>query len=424
MHKILMVIRREYLERVKKKSFWIGTAVFPLLMVLMFGIQFAAMFLNPAEQQTIAFADATGRLFDATARGLDDKLKDGRPEFVFVKEEVRGSIDDTYNALKPRVLDGKLSGILIVAEDIESKDAFRFYSKNVGDVMTTERLERALKNAVVGLRLEKSNLGLDRKTLDGIMKPIDMGTFQVEGTGEAKKKGFLQAYFGTFAFVMVLYMSLLFYGIAVMRGILEEKSSRVMEVLLGSLTPDQLMTGKIIGIGMVGLTQMAIYVVTAGALRAYFAAQQSAAEWTSALDAFSPLKLMWFAVFYLLGYFMYTALFAAIGAVCNTEQEAQNLQTPVVMCLAVPMMLTFFFVNRPDSTAAVVISMIPIFTPMVMYMRISLLTPPLWQIGLSILLMLGTIWLLFRGTAKIFRIGVLMYGKRPTIPEIFRWARS
>jgi ABC-2 type transport system permease protein len=419
-----MVIRREYLERVKKKSFWIGTAVFPLLMVVMFGIQFAAMFLNPAEQKTIAFADATGRLFDATAQGLDDKLKDGRPEFVFVKEEVRGSIDDTYNALKPRVLDGKLSGILTVAEDIESKDAFRFYTKNVGNVMTTERLQRALKNAVVGLRLEKSNLGLDRKTLDGIMKPIDMGTFQVEGTGEAKKKGFLQAYFGTFAFVMVLYMSLLLYGIAVMRGILEEKSSRVMEVLLGSLTPDQLMTGKIIGIGMVGLTQMAIYVVTAGALRAYFAAQQSAAEWTSALDAFSPLKLMWFVVFYLLGYFMYTALFAAIGAVCNTEQEAQNLQTPVVMCLVVPMMLTFFFVNRPDSTAAVVISMIPIFTPMVMYMRISLLTPHWSQIALSILLMLGTIWLLFRGTAKIFRIGILMYGKRPTIPEIFRWARS
>ena len=165
MHKILMVIRREYLERVKKKSFWIGTAVFPLLMVVMFGIQFAAMFLNPAEQKTIAMADATGRLFDPTVKGLDDKLKDGRPEFVFVKEEVRGSIDDTYNALKPRVLDGKLTGILTIAEDIEAKDAFRFYSKNVGDVMTTERLQRALKNSVVGLRLEKSNLGLDRKTL-------------------------------------------------------------------------------------------------------------------------------------------------------------------------------------------------------------------------------------------------------------------
>jgi ABC-2 type transport system permease protein len=129
-------------------------------------------------------------------------------------------------------------------------------------------------------------------------------------------------------------------------------------------------------------------------------------------------------VFYVLGYFMYTAMFAAIGAVCNTEQEAQNLQTPVVMCLVIPMLLTFFFVNSPDSTVAVVVSLIPIFTPMVMYMRISVLTPPAWQIALSIGLMLGMIWLLFKAAAKVFRIGVLMYGKRPTIPEIFRWARS
>ncbi len=424
MHKILMVIRREYLERVKKKSFWIGTAVFPLLMVAMFGIQFAMMFVTSTEQKSIALVDATGRLFEATSQGLDDKLKDGRPEFVFVKEPLRGSLDETRRALEPQVVEGKLFGILTAAAEIESPDAFRLYAKNVGNVMATERIERALKNAVVGLRLEKSNLGLDRKALDSIMKPIDMGTFQVSATGEAKKKGFLQAYFGTFAFVMVLYMSLLLYGIAVMRGILEEKSSRVMEVLLGSMSPDQLMTGKIVGIGLVGLTQMAIYVVTAGGLRAYFAAQQAAAEWTSALDAFSPVKMLWFVVFYVLGYFMYTALFAAIGAVCNTEQEAQNLQTPVVMCLVVPMLMAFFFVNNPDSTVAVVVSLIPIFTPMVMYMRVSVLTPPLWQIALSIVLMLGTIFLLFKTTAKIFRLGVLMYGKRPTIPEILRWARS
>jgi ABC-2 type transport system permease protein len=424
MRKILMVIRREYFDRVKRKSFWIGTAVFPLLMAAMFGIQFAAMFMNPAEQKTIAFVDATGRLFEATAEGLDDKLKDGRPEFVFVKEPIRGSLDETRKSLEPQVVSGKLLGVLTATEDIDAKEAFRFYAKNVGNVMVTERIERALKNAVVGLRLEKSNLGLDRKTLDGIMKPIDMGTFQVSAGGESKKKGFLQTYLGTFAFVMVLYMSLLLYGIAVMRGVIEEKSSRVMEVLLGSLTPDQLMTGKILGIGLVGLTQMAIYVLTAGVLRGYFAAQQGAAEWTSALDAFSPAKMMWFVLFYILGYFTYTALFAAIGAVCNTEQEAQNLTTPVTMCLVIPMMLAFFFVNNPDSTPAVVLSLIPIFTPMIMYMRISVLTPPLWQIGLSILLMLAMIWLIFKGVAKIFRIGVLMYGKRPTIPEILRWARS
>ena len=129
-------------------------------------------------------------------------------------------------------------------------------------------------------------------------------------------------------------------------------------------------------------------------------------------------------LFFLLGYFMYTALFAAVGAVCNSEQEAQNLQGPLTWTLMIPMMATVYFVNNPDSTPAVVVSLIPIFTPMVMFMRISLQTPPFWQIALSIGLMLIANYLFFRGVAKIFRIGILMYGKRPSIPEILRWARS
>jgi len=129
-------------------------------------------------------------------------------------------------------------------------------------------------------------------------------------------------------------------------------------------------------------------------------------------------------IFFLLGYFLFVTLFAAVGAVCNSEQEAQNLQAPVVICLVIPMATTIFFVTQPDSTAAVIVSLIPIFTPMVMFMRISVLTPPFWQIALSIVLTTLTIWVLFRAVAKIFRIGSLMYGKRPSIPEILRWARS
>ena len=143
-----------------------------------------------------------------------------------------------------------------------------------------------------------------------------------------------------------------------------------------------------------------------------------------ALSAFTPGKMVFFLVFFVLGYFMYTALFACIGAVCNSEQEAQNLQSPIQMCLMLPMMATIFFVGQPDSTIAVIVSLIPIFTPMVMFMRICVQTPPAWQIALSIVLTLGATWILFRGAAKIFRIGILMYGKRPTIPEILRWARS
>ena len=142
------------------------------------------------------------------------------------------------------------------------------------------------------------------------------------------------------------------------------------------------------------------------------------------MDMLSPLKMMYFVIFFLLGYFMYTALFAMVGAVCNSEQEAQNLQAPVQYTLMIPMITTIFFVQHPDSPAAVIVSLIPLFTPMVMFMRISVLMPPFWQIALSIVLTAATIVLLFKAAGKVFRIGVLMYGKRPTIPEIFRWARS
>jgi len=319
---------------------------------------------------------------------------------------------------------GDLFGIITIGKDLDAAGNFRLYARSVGNLAVQRTLQRALRDAVIGLRLERSNLSLEQEQLEKILSPIELESFQVAAGGQVKKKGFDEAYFGTFTFVMILYMALLLYGVAVMRGILEEKSNRIMEVLLGSLSPDQLMTGKILGIGLVGLTQMAIYAATAGFVRLYMAASPLAGDWAGALDAVSPLKMLYFLIYFLLGYFLYTSLFAAVGAVCNSEQEAQNLQTPVVMCLVVPMVATFFFVANPDSTAAVVVSLIPLFTPMVMFMRICVLTPPFWQIALSIVLLLATNYVFFKAVGRIFRIGVLMYGKRPTVPEILRWARG
>jgi ABC-2 type transport system permease protein len=424
MHKLLMVIRREYLERIRKRSFWLGTLLFPLLMLALILVQFLLADLEGNEQRTIAFVDATGKLAEPFQKRLaDEKLKDGRAAFRVEPVPVEGSMEETRRKLEPRVSKKDLFGIVTAGNDLDAPGNFGFYTRSVGNLFVQKTLQRALRESVVGERLARSNLSLEREKLEKLLSPIEMETFEVHA-GETRKKGFDEAYFGTFAFVMILYMSLLLYGVAVMRGILEEKSNRIMEVLLGSLSPDQLMAGKILGIGLVGLTQMAIYVISAGLLRLYVGIYSVQAVWTGALDTISPMKMAYFFVFFILGYFLYTSLFAAVGAVCNSEQEAQNLQSPLVMCLVVPMVATFFFVANPDSPAAVIASLIPLFTPMVMFMRITVLTPPAWQIGLSILLLGGTIYFFFRGVARIFRIGVLMYGKRPTVPEILRWARG
>lgn len=424
MHKILMVIRREYLERVRKKSFWIGMALFPVLMVAMIGGQILLAQVGSSKQLRLAIADGTGKLYGAIQANLAKyNLKDGRPEYAMSSMPAEGGIEGIAAAAERRILAGEIDAVVAVGPDVDGKDAFRYFARNVGAVITMERVESALRKAVIGLRLEKQNLAIEKEALDALLAPVQLEPFEVSEKG-TQKKSFLTTYFGTFVFVMILYMSLLLYGIAVMRGILEEKSNRVIEVLLGSLSPTELMTGKIVGIGLVGLTQIAVYTLTAGLVRAYVFVQQVQGDWTAILSGFTAWKMTMFFVFFTLGYFLFTAMFAAIGAVCNSEQEAQNMQTPVVMCLVVPMIMTFFLMNDPNRPAAVVLSLIPIFTPMLMYMRISLLDPPLWQVGLSIVLTLLTIALLFRGVGKIFRIGILMYGKKPTIPEIIRWARG
>ena len=425
MHNILMIVRREYRERVTKKSFWIGTAVFPVLMGgLILGSAFLAN-ISTEKERKIALIDANGNVAPAVAKKLSaEKLKNGGPKWIVETVPVAGSIDQTRKGLKQRVLSKDLFGVVTVGADLDAKDNFNFYGLNVSDIGATMEIRGALHDAVVAQRLAKSQLTIDQKALEDLTKNIELETFQESESGDATKKGFGEALFATFGFVVLLFMSLLLYGIAMLRGVLEEKSTRVMEVLLGSVTPDELMTGKILGIGAVGLTQMLIYMATAGVLRVVVAVKMTGGNVGWIQDALAPAKLAYFVVFFLLGYFFYTALFAAVGAVCNSEQEAQNMQQPLTMSLMIPYIMTFFFVRNPDHIAAVIMSMIPPFAPMIMFTRLSVGTVPWWQVVLSLSLLIGSTWLVFRGAAKIFRIGILMYGKRPTIPEILRWARS
>jgi ABC-2 type transport system permease protein len=195
----------------------------------------------------------------------------------------------------------------------------------------------------------------------------------------------------------------------------------VFEVLLSSVKPMELLAGKILGVAAVGLTQYAVWILMAlvagggmiGSLR------------TQMGEISVPASLLfYFALFFLLGYLLYSTMFAALGAVVNSEQEAQQLQMTVMWFLIIPLLVAQLVIRAPDSTAAVVLSLIPFFTPMLMFLRLNLITPPAWQVALSIALLLATnlavLWL----SARIYRVGILMYGKRPTLPELVRWVRA
>jgi ABC-2 type transport system permease protein len=221
---------------------------------------------------------------------------------------------------------------------------------------------------------------------------------------------------------MILYITILIYGVTVMRGVIEEKQSRIVEVLLSSVKPFQLMLGKLVGIGLVGLTQyftwaaFMIGISTVAALPAF-------AMGAFKLPNIPPSLMVYFVVYFVLGYFLYATLYAAVGALVSSEEDAQQVQLPVTMFLIIPMIFSSAILRNPNSTFSIVLSLIPFFAPVLMFMRICLSQPPLWQIGLSMVLMivtiLGAVWL----AAKIYRVGILMYGKRPNLPEIMKWMK-
>lgn len=417
--KLLKIAKREYLERVKKKSFLIGTILGPVLMAAMIFAP-ALMFKHGGERQTnLAVIDSTGSIFEELKASLADTLGDGRSMFSISRFEM--APERKFESYKPELNEkieaGEIDGYLHIPSDIVEKGEAAFYGKRVGDVKTIGRIRSELSNSIIGRRLASE--GMDYDSVKGLIKKVSLKTIQVE-KGEEKESDFDFMYFSSFMFIMLLYMTILLWGIAVERSIIEEKNHRVVEVLLSSVRPFDLLGGKIIGVGAVGLTQYAIWGVF-GVLISLYGISMGGP--IAQMGGFSFTTIVFFIVYYLLGFLFYSTLFAGIGSVCNTDQEAQQMQTPVVMCLVFTLIVPVMIIQNPDGVFATVISMIPFFTPIVMFMRINILTPPAWQIALSILIMLGSTYIAGMMAAKIFRVGILMYGKRPDARELLKWLK-
>jgi ABC-2 type transport system permease protein len=221
-----------------------------------------------------------------------------------------------------------------------------------------------------------------------------------------------------------LFFTLLQYGMYNMRGVIEEKSTRIVEIVISSVRPTELMLGKIVGIGLVGLTQYGIWCLLAMNFALVAGAVLPASMLAgNALPTVPMFVILYFVLFFLLGYFFYASIYTAIGAPFNSEQEAQQLALIPSWLMAVPMFFWWVIVNNPNSLFSVILSMIPFMTPVVMFMRVTLAEVPPWQIGTSIAIMLfsilGVAWL----SGKIYRVGILMYGKKPTLGEILKWMR-
>ena len=280
-------------------------------------------------------------------------------------------------------------------------------------------MEEALEESIVGERL--TGAGLEPARVRDLTRKPDVKTIRVTAAGlREDQRG--SSFLLSFMLVALLYTSLAIWGAAIMNGVIEEKTNRVVEVMASSVAATELFAGKLLGVGAAGLTQFLAWALTLGLLSVYGAA--GAVAGGAPLPELSLTALAWFVLLFLLGYFMYGTLYASIGAAVNTAQEAQSLAFPVMM----PLMTAFVFapqvISNPESPLSVVLSLIPPLTPLLLFLRINTIMPPAWQLALAVALCLGAIVLLNWAAARIYRVGILMYGKKPTLPEILRWIRA
>lgn len=421
MRKIFLIIKREYLQRVRTKLFLVGTILTPLLFIgiLFISLKFATMRTN--EQRTLALVDESGRIAAPFEQSFQDKLPNGKPQYLFEVVPPNAPRDPTQAALTKRVLDKKLDGYLVFSRTILEDGKVNFHARNVSDFREREMFSTTLTNLITGIRLREQ--GLDPRKIESLTRRAKITALKVSEGGDKEDRG--QYFALTYVMVMILYTTILAYGITVMRSVIEEKTSRVVEVMLSAVRPSQLMAGKIIGVSLVAMTQYAIWALAGMLISGYGLAAVSvmAPNMVNYLPRIPLAVLIYFMVYFILGFVLFATLYAAIGAMVNNDQEAQQVQMPVTFLVVIPLLMMGMVIRAPDSTSSVIMSLVPFFSPIIMFMRITVQMPPTAEILASIGILLLTITFFIWLGAKIYRVGILMYGKRPSLPELARWLK-
>ena len=407
------VIRREYLQRVRSKWFVAATVGGPLFMSAMIVVPAYFASQGSRDAREVAVVDGTGVLYERLAPQLAEGGWDVREERwrVNVVTELREAADNNL-----------LGGFLLLDElTLETGEAI-LYTKDRPSAIRQVTLRSTISLAALEYQLEQQGVDADAMLSGGELR-IEM--LSEEGA-DIEDPEFVVAYMGAF----LLYMVIMLYAVAVMRATLEEKTNRIVEVIISSMKPWHLMLGKILGVGAVSMTQMGIWLLsgvlmfTMGLPMLISARPEMAsmAEAIEFLPGFGLLAL--FVGYFVFGFFMYSALYAAVGAMCNSDEEAQQAQWPIIMLLIIPIVMVTNVIENPSSTIAITLSLVPLFSPILMWGRVAGGGVPAWQIGLSFVLMLFAIFAIAWVAGRIYKVGILMAGKRPTLPELLRWIRE
>jgi ABC-2 type transport system permease protein len=414
MREVLLIARREYLERVRSRAFLLMTILFPLMIGLLIGGSIFASKLGSGVRN-IAIASNNVALARAVAAEMHSESAQAKPP-----EVVAPASDADRAALNERVEDKALDGYLwLELKPGGAAPEVSFISRSAGDLFSLGGMEGAVDH---GLEREQLiELGVSSAEIEAMSHHAEIQTMQIR-EGRLIPSNSVKSFFGAYAMMFLIYFTVVFYGMNVARSVVEEKTSRIFEVLLSTVRPQSLMAGKLLGVGAAGLTQMTIWVLLVSAIVGTSAGASLAPEGLAAFGI-HPQQLFFLVAYFLLGFFFYSAIAAAVGASVSSEQEIQQFSMVIVAPLTVGMVLITYITSNPTALPVVLLSLFPPCAPIVMFLRMSSQMPPAWQIALSMLLMLVFIWAAIWIASRIYRVGILMYGKRATLPEILRWMR-
>lgn len=433
MNHLPLIIKREYLNKVRNKSFIIMTFLSPLIFVAIFTLVAYLSSLNNDDVKTISILDESGLFMN--------------------KFEETETLKYNFIALQPLSEAKKVSekeenyGLLYIPKTASLEDlsqSITFYSEDSPSLTVMSDIEQAIEDQVNTIRLKEA--GIDAETIESLRIKIDTNLETYQGRETSKLGSGLKLGFGAMAGYL-LFMFIIIYGNMIMRSVIEEKTSRIIEVIISSVKPIKLLLGKIIGTSLAGITQFIVWIVLILTLMAVVpmvlgvdtttlqSQQQTMAEGASgSQDLIKEVLLeinnlpvanliIMFVLFFIGGYLLYASLYAAIGAAVDSETDTQQFMMPILMPLILAVYVGFFTViDNPHGTVSQVFSYIPFTSPVVMLMRIPF-GVPLWQQILSLVILfatfIGTVWF----AAKIYRVGILMYGKKPTYKELFKWLK-
>jgi ABC-2 type transport system permease protein len=425
MRETLLIAKREYVERVRSKAFRISTVLIPVVFALIFGMGAFSGNLGSGDRKIVVASNdpVLARCTQVELLRMHTRKRDGRGDQsgqpVQLHVEVKSPLADSDLAiLNHRVESNDIDGYLwLRVEPGRAIPEATYVSRGSADFLGADKMQNAIGDALV--REALMDHGMASAQADGLLHGVELKTIQVKN-GQTVASDAGKSFWGAYIMAFVLYFAVVFYGMNVAHSVVAEKTSRVFEVLLATAKPESLMAGKLLGVGAAGLTQMAVWIAAVFLLSAS-ALGAELGQGGLAAYGITPLQLIFFVIYFLLGFFFYSALSAGFGATVSQESEVQQFSMVLVMPQLIGLVLMVYILGNPSAWPVVLLSLFPPCTPIVMCLRMSAMAVPWWQLALSLILMVaatyGVLWL----ASRIYRVGILMYGKRPTLPEMLRW---